>query len=679
MKTKLIPLVMLCASAAFAADWTASTAENPPTGLSIGKITFDEDAEVEINRIKITNSIEVDENVTASFTQKLSSDGAISGETAMVTLSNATDAKVVGAGKDVSTLSFTGYHFSSDGGGSGKCKVLTFKDVTFNYSGSYGADKLLSNGGYLRSGQLKLDGANVNMKEGVLAIHRDSSTTSAWGTASVVLTNASTLSFAEYLPDGTKYNAVINTSGTLSDENKLISLSLKSKLDVQGSLNFTNFAITSDDSTININKGTNIGAVSLTSSTATIGNATMGVLTMNNSTIEVSDKLTFAGTTSTTNLVGVNTIKGSGSVSVTTNTTEVGSSTLNILNSNYTGNFQVNSTSGVLNIGTDGSKSDYDVKLNSSLQVNSGKVNIGSNVTIGETTRKTFHLSANGAGQPYSTIANGAKIYASAARIQKANVDGYISINENYVYATNGWNYALTFGLFSSTGLSNQIGDVILGKNAQVDVTPTSDKASYFGLYGKIEVNAGEGKLVSNQYAPLMIYENSTINLKSNDAFKVGGATSQATSDFNFYAGAKNVVLDVDVTNNIGRLVYGSAATEVELDIASGAILTLGSIALADGQSGVIKIILDDMLKEGSLVITNMDSILKSYNSSSSISFVDESGDARVLNDNLFLERIGDTTSWNVFTVATQVPEPAEWAMIFGAIALAFVAYRRKQ
>ncbi len=679
MKTKLIPLVMLCASAAFAADWTASTAESDPVN-SYGKIIFDENADVEINRIAVTNSIEVGENVTASFTQKLTESGAVSGVTAMVTLSNATDAKVVGAGKDVSTLSFTGYHFSSnrDAAPDYGCAPLTFKDITFNYIGSYGASALdiAGDGGYLRSGVLKLDGANINMKDGIFGVHRNSSKTADLGTASVVLTNASTLSFAEYLPDGTKYNAGISTISALSDENKLISLSGKSKLDVQGSLNFAGFGITSDDSTININNGANIGAVSLTSSTATIQKATMGTLRMNNSTLDVSGDVTFttSDSQSDVHMVGVNTLKGSGTVT-TSGTMEINTSTVNIINATYNGSFQMNKKVGVLNIGTDGSKNDYEVALKGGLQVNNGSVNIGSNVTIGAVARNNFNIAAVGENG-YSKIASGAKIYAGSARINNAEFDGYITVDSNADVPAQGWHYALAFGTFGS---NKQIGNVVIGKNAQVDVTPTSNKASYFGLYGQIEVNAGEGKLVSNQYAPLMIYENSTINLKSNDAFKVGGATSQATSDFNFYAGAKNVVLDVDVTNNIGRLVYGSAETEVKLDVASGAVLTLGSVVLAEGQSGVIKIILDDMLKEGSLVITDMDYIFKNYSASSSISFVDESGNARVLNDNLFLEQIDGTTSWNVFTVATQVPEPAEWAMIFGAIALAFVAYRRKK
>ena len=56
--------------------------------------------------------------------------------------------------------------------------------------------------------------------------------------------------------------------------------------------------------------------------------------------------------------------------------------------------------------------------------------------------------------------------------------------------------------------------------------------------------------------------------------------------------------------------------------------------------------------------------------------YTEDSSSLRELGVNLWIEEIGNT---GVYTIYTQVPEPAEWAMIFGAIALGFVAYRRRK
>ena len=77
------------------------------------------------------------------------------------------------------------------------------------------------------------------------------------------------------------------------------------------------------------------------------------------------------------------------------------------------------------------------------------------------------------------------------------------------------------------------------------------------------------------------------------------------------------------------------------------------------------------------LRITDMDEILSDYASANSFYIKDEAGNDRVLNENLFIKDLGDG-SYTIYTESV-VPEPAEWAMIFGAIALGFVAYRRRK
>jgi hypothetical protein len=116
--------------------------------------------------------------------------------------------------------------------------------------------------------------------------------------------------------------------------------------------------------------------------------------------------------------------------------------------------------------------------------------------------------------------------------------------------------------------------------------------------------------------------------------------------------------------------------TEVALDIATGKVLTVGSVELASSADyGIVALILGDNIERGMLKITDMDDILANYGSSYDLIFTDTLGSDRVLGENLFLENVDG--NYLVYTV--EVPEPAQWAMIFGALALCFVAYRRRK
>ena len=575
---------------------------------------------------------------------------------------------IIGAGKDVSDLSFTGYHLSTARNGTKPypCADITIKDITLTYTGSYGPSNTLNtNNGILRAGVTTIDNANVIFNEGKLGVHRvDDSQT-----ASVILKNGSTLTFVDSYESNIDYGETLNY---LSSAQKMFQLTDNSKLVVNGALNFRGMGIDATNSSIFINKATSVGQLKL-----------------NNSSLEI--KTTAYGTSSATDgiviasLSGENTISGTGffrGKSSTGGSIEMGDSTLNITvaesNISIQGNVR-NEKTGTLRIGSDGTKHDYNSTFYGSVQINAGRLIMGSNAVFGsDTNRNTFNLASFSNTDSVSDLLKsnvmaGAKIYASSSRIILGTFDGYISTKD--VQTANGWNYSLAFGTYSTIGSTKyQKAHMILGANSQVDVNAT--KATYFGLFGEVEVNSQKDKLVSNANAPLMIYKDSVITLNSTDAFKVGGATSQATSDFNFYADNTNINLVVNADNNIGRFVYGSTLTEVALDIATGKVLTLGSVALASGvDEGIVALILGDDIERGMLKITDMDDILANYAGNNKIAFTDSLGSDRILGENLFLENVdGD---FLVYTVA--VPEPAEWAMILGALALGFVAYRRRK
>jgi len=651
----------LMASGAYAVDITESGMLNSPIE---GDLNFTTDGVVltRVGAAIVNGNITVAENVTATIDMQsnLELKGGI----------------ISGASKETSVFDFQGYHLSTTRSGTwpNPCPNLTIQNVTLKYTGDYGSGNEsnnwtpvpAANGGILRAGVTTIDNANVEMIEGTLGIHRVDSS----DTASVILKNGSTLTFAEKRTGDNLYAASINfgnTASSLTANQKMMQLTGNSKLEVKNSLNFSGLGIDATDSSIVIKTGTNVGTVKL-----------------NNSTLEVQSSMTgTSGTTSAfviSSLSGKNTISGTGTMRAraTSGSIELNSAEVNLILSNVIASFQDNKA-GTLRIGSDGTKHDYQTQLYGVVQFNDGKVIVGSNTQIGSTSsRNDFNLASYKSATTVpdsikSNIMAGAKIYAGKARIMTGIFDGYITATG--VQAANGWNHSLAFGAFSTTNTgNNQKANITLGENAQVDVTPTA--STYFGLYGNVDVNAKKDMLVSNANAPLMIYKNSVITLNSTDAFKVGGATSQAESDFNFFADHTNITLKVNADNNIGRLVYGSSLTEAALDIATGKVLTVGSVELASGaDSGTIALVLGDNIERGMLRITDMDDILANYGSSYDLIFTDTLGSDRVLGENLFLENIdGD---YLVYTVA--VPEPAQWAMIIGALALGFVAYRRRK
>ncbi len=652
----------LMASGAYAVDITESGMLNSPIA---GDLNFTTDGVVltRVSAAIVNGNITVAENVTATIDMQsnLELKGGV----------------ISGASKETSVFDFQGYHLSTTRSSTSPnpCANLTIQNVTLKYTGDYGSGNASNNwtsvpsanGGILRAGVTTIDNANVEMIEGKFGIHRVDSS----DTASVILKNGSTLTFAEKRTGDNLYAASIDfgsTASGLTANQKMMQLTGNSKLEVKNSLNFSGLGIDATDSSVVIKTGTNVGTVKL-----------------NNSTLEVQSSMTGTnGTTSAfviSSLSGKNTISGTGTMRAraTSGNIELGSAEVNLVLSNAYVAFQDNKVAGTLRIGSDGTKHDYQTQLYGVVQFNSGRVIVGSNAQIGSTSsRSDFNLASYTSSTTVSdsiksNIMAGAKIYAGKSRIMTGTFDGYISTTT--IQSANGWNHSLAFGAFSTTNTgNNQKANITLGENAQVDVTPTA--STYFGLYGNVDVNAKKDMLVSNANAPLMIYKDSVITLNSTDAFKVGGATSQAESDFNFFADHTNIKLAVNADNNIGRFVYGSSLTEVALDIATGKLLTVGSVELASGADyGTVALILGDNIERGMLRITDMDDILANYGSSYDLIFTDTLGSDRVLGENLFLENVdGD---YLVYTVA--VPEPAEWAMIIGALALGFVAYRRRK
>ncbi|MBO5254344.1 MAG: PEP-CTERM sorting domain-containing protein, partial [Opitutales bacterium] len=208
------------------------------------------------------------------------------------------------------------------------------------------------------------------------------------------------------------------------------------------------------------------------------------------------------------------------------------------------------------------------------------------------------------------------------------------------------------------------------------------DTNSGVPIGAKIITNSAKGSI--NLGNKLTIARGTVFVMNTTDAFILGsgeawGATSQATSifnliDYNVSAATAGIHtrFEINAANNIGAISF-DAARVIEMAFGENGSLVLGEEAgeyfnSLRGDNLVDNcILLEGLVIEKLRVYDVSEENLKKY--------------FDVIDDSLYALDVkavnGEANAFWVNTVA--VPEPAEWAMIFGAIALGFVAYRRRK
>lgn len=574
-------------------------------------------------------------------------------------------------------------------------------------SGTYGSILFTTNGVTLTASS-HITAADIAVSDGVSATASTANTYTAYylggggeGVVSGAGSSASSLLFNGYILGSTfvevepdKWAAVGNLS--ISD----LSLSL------QRNVSFNNNLLRGESIALT-NANLNILASGGASNISTYAAAGVADFTLSSSTVNVADGATLSmsvgsgyqsykklsdssinvdgtliGLTNVQFTSGANTISGSGSVSMsfvphTTTLTTKGmwassglSAYITASTISCSSSLEDESRASTLYIGQDSFGAENAVNFSSSfVQFNSSKLIVAGASTL--TINGNFNLASTGRQSSFGT---GSTITVSSgtSRINNAYIDGAINVSGGAQVA-NGWNYCLAFGTYSTTG-ANQIGNVILGSNAEINVVSSKAEGTYFGVYGTLTSNAGVGKITSNNLAPLMLYTGTTLTLNSSDAFAVGGAATQAASTFNLYTDAV-VGMVVNADNNIGAISFGNADAKLALDIAAGKILTVGQFSNA-AADGLMEIALGDDIVLGEFKITDMDAVLSDYDAQTTLSFTDGTS-ARTLGDNLFISEtsLGSGEYW----VYTAVPEPAEWAALFGVLVLGFVICRKRR
>ncbi len=633
------------ASAFAASDLTVDT--DITTNGTFGNIDFTKTATVTANGHIYGDDLTIGDGVDAQF--KTENEVAV-----YLGNSKGSEAAVIsGAGADKSSLTtrmwvFTTKNWASHQG-------LLMKDITFNmiHDTAYSQQNNV-----LRAGAMTFDNVVFNVKGSTFVSNIVTSGTSGldaltFNKSSLNIADDGKLALGQNAFEGNFVaafnNSTIENNGYLG--NSLFAWNLNNSKFVQnGTLNGT-VGMTLADSSVDVADGKTMAVGRLdasgNSSIKAIGSFSATGTTVNSGTLSVSGKS-----------ASFKAIQNSGRVYLNSETLTVGG--------------DVAASRGYFYIGqdADGNACDVNASFNGGFQGNS--VYVIANAVTKTTINSNVFVLAD--ASKMSVINKNVEFSGSGlhSRMVSVNFDGKITTTGRQ-NTTDGWDYSLSFGVYSDGARPNQIGTVIIGENAEVNVLPTV--STYFGFIGDITIRAGAGKLVSNSNALMYVYSDSkgakktTFRLASTDAFAVGGAASQAQSTF--HVKGDNIDFVVQADNNIGKIAYADASSLINLSIEKGNVLTLGSFEnLAD--DGAIKIALGDIL-QGSLRILDMDDVLSDYGNQTKISFVDAGGNARVLDVNLYIAKLAS----GGYEIFTQVPEPATCAIALGGLAIAF-AFMRK-
>lgn len=240
-------------------------------------------------------------------------------------------------------------------------------------------------------------------------------------------------------------------------------------------------------------------------------------------------------------------------------------------------------------------------------------------------------------------------------------------------------NFAFRVGNGANPGSADKDAKVmaIIGKTGTIKQYNCGLASAVNDILGQLTVNADEGALQFQNTVTLAA--KGTLILNSKNAFatisKDGNTVlaGQAGTTFNvsksYYEDSTQPTSDstliVNVDNDLGALAFGNS-TKLTLQIADGAVFSLGEIKLQTGHSLNDYILVLDNWHDNSFRITEM--------TAEEIEGLHLYG-----TDGEKLEFFAVDDQQGGYWINSQVPEPASIAAIFGALALAMALYRRRK
>ena len=441
--------------------------------------------------------------------------------------------------------------------------------------------------------------------------------------------------------------------GAVSQSGDWTSASTWSDSTVPGLSSDTPLPTLSFDSTgleLNVNENVWVNVINVaTTEKATINIAAGKTLTFLGNASDSDPKEIFYGTKDFSEVV----FNGEGTISIEN------PSERNLGNGIWTFNAAVNQGSKTLFLANEGV-----------LNINGGWTSSGqisaSNTTININSKLTNTSSLNiwGVGSKLN-IAEGIEVLCGSYGMVSGTIKGNIVAT-----SMNGSDqYSISFGRKDDTR-----GTILFDTTATMESKHTSGPAMVRNVNMTINSAAGSIKTASQMY-----WYGSEITLNSSDVFHVGGKASQGESVFNIATNDKGALSSTSVSlilgadNDFGGFNFVDGS---KLSITTnGHNVNIGGIYLTDGASNYeveIYNLTDFTLKIGSLdnIATEVDEdgFLRTTEG-----FMVSSDDTYL--DYAYLVEAGDGGYWvNV----TSVPEPAECALVFGALACALALAKRR-
>lgn len=272
-----------------------------------------------------------------------------------------------------------------------------------------------------------------------------------------------------------------------------------------------------------------------------------------------------------------------------------------------------------------------------------------------------------------SVAENAAFETTSGLKLQNGRIDGKVIVNGSQSgMSNNGDNIHLTINK-----------KAVFGANASLEAK-LADSTVARALVNNGQVYAYSAAK-SLKFAQDLQLSNAALVLNSVDAISVndGGARLLVSGYGNSYDGTTTSYLIIGRDSETGAKLAVAKNTIENINMYADSVLNLTlngnqlevlKIAQIGDTSKVFSLVLNDAIAKGDFVIDDFNGLAVVDDVMKYITLGDSLSDYR-----LFVDYVNGVDSAAGFSIYTAVPEPATYAAIFGFIALAIAAYRRRK
>ncbi len=340
-------------------------------------------------------------------------------------------------------------------------------------------------------------------------------------------------------------------------------------------------------------------------------------------------------------------------------------------------------------------KATYHIGTSQEMKMANIRTNVGANNIV--------HLyNASYRSNAQISVAASSELYLHLRTTETVNgVTSKLNVN----FGTSNWNGKFQITSFEKDATTGEYRDVAFKPNGDwimLNGTHTFDgqKTAWGSSFGsnisKVRIgsnyttyvkNSEVGSIIlgTNATGAIALDNKATLKLASSNAFAANSSNGQnkvnlePTSATNSYGNAAKLILEkafdedgnqtIQTINNFNIVYLNNVAKYLRITL-GGNKLTFNSVL--DNEGAIGKIYIDDF-GEGLFQVNEIADKFLDKEDGNKISFIFAGTDA----ESTALYWNSDTGYVTASPVV--VPEPAQWAIIFGAIALAFVAYRRRK